>query len=235
MNPLSSRNEGRFSWKKFAAFAGLLCVAVLAVLAVLAVFQPVDLARLTEAAPAEARDARLDALAARVAELVQETEAFRKRPEAMPLARYDAERQAVEQRLTAIEQVLSERSDDGSLLRDRLARLEDEWAQHTANAATESVNPPAPPAAPVPPPAPPPPAPPPRIAEPSFRVIGVERRAEERFVAILPKGTEVLSEARLLRVGEQENGWRLDAIEEDAGVFSQGGRKRRLSLPGGKP
>jgi type IV secretory pathway VirB9-like protein len=66
-------------------------------------------------------------------------------------------------------------------------------------------------------------------------VIGVERRAEERFVAILPKGTEALSDTRLLRVGEQENGWRLDAIEEDAGVFSQAGRKRRLNFPGGKP
>jgi hypothetical protein len=66
-------------------------------------------------------------------------------------------------------------------------------------------------------------------------VIGVERRAEERFLTILPKGMEALSEARLLRVGEREDGWRLDAIEEDAGVFSQAGRKRRLSLPGGKP
>jgi hypothetical protein len=235
MNPLSSRNEGRFSWKKFAAFAGLLCAAVLAVLALLAVFPPSELARRFATAP-EAQDARHEALTARVAELVQETEAFRERPEAVSLARYDAEQRAVEQRLTAIEQVLSERSDDRSLLRDRLARLEDEWAQHAANAAAESVNPPALPAAPVSPPSPPNPAPPaPRIAEPSFRVIGVERRAEERFLTILPKGTEALSDTRLLRVGEQENGWRLDAIEEDAGVFSQGGRKRRLSLPGGKP
>jgi uncharacterized protein YceH (UPF0502 family) len=128
MNPLSSRSEGssRIPWKKFAAFASVLCAAVLAILALLAVFPPGELARRFATAP-EARDARFEALAARVAELVQETEAFRERPEAVSLARYDAEQRAVEQRLAAIEQVLSERSDDdGSLLRDRLTRLEDE-------------------------------------------------------------------------------------------------------------
>jgi hypothetical protein len=231
MNPLSSRGDGRRSWTAVAIAIGLLLVAVLAVL------NRVELARLTEAVP-EARDARLEALAARVAELAREAEAFRERPEAVPLARHDAERQAVEQRLAAIEQASSERSGDVTLLRDRLARLEDEWARHAANVPAEFVNPPAPPvplAAPAPSQAPPNPAPPPRIAEPSFRVIGVERRADERFLTILPKGAESLSGARLLRAGDRENGWRLDAIEENAGVFSQGGRKRRLGLPGGKP
>jgi hypothetical protein len=65
-------------------------------------------------------------------------------------------------------------------------------------------------------------------------VIGIERRAEERFLMILPKGTDTLSQARLLRVGEQADGWRLDVIKEEGGVFSRDGRKRRMNVTGGK-
>jgi hypothetical protein len=203
---------------------GLLFVAVLAV------FNRIELARLSESSPVETQDARLQALTARVAELVQESETYRKRAEVVPLERYDAERKNVEQRLVAIEQVLNDRPDeDLSVLRDRLSRLEEEWTLYTAPPVAPTVAPP-----PAPPPVPPTPAPQAKIAEPSFRVIGVERRGEARFLTILPARAEALSQARLLRVGDQEDGWWLEAIEEEAGVFRQGGRKHRLSLAGGK-
>jgi hypothetical protein len=66
-------------------------------------------------------------------------------------------------------------------------------------------------------------------------VIGLERRADERFLTIRPKGTDTLSQVRLLRVGDTADGWRLDAIEDEAAIFHKGGRKHRLNLPGEKP
>ncbi|MDR0578713.1 MAG: hypothetical protein LBI87_14575 [Candidatus Accumulibacter sp.] len=215
-------NGNRLSWGRLAALAGLLFVGALAVM------NRVELARLAEAVPAETQDTRLQALAMRVTELAQEVEHDRTRPENVSLERHEAERQAVEQRLAAIEQALIERSgDDLQSLRDRLSRLEEERAQQAANLPVLPVeNPPAPP---------PNPSPKPKIAEPSFRVIGVERRAEERFLVILPGQAEALAQARLLRVGDQADGWRLEAIEDEAGIFSQGGRKRRLHPSGGKP
>jgi hypothetical protein len=212
----------RLSWGMLAAFAGLLFVGALAMM------NRVELARLAEAASAETQDARLQALAMQVAELAQEVKYGRTRPEAVSLERHEAERLAVEQRLAAIERALNECSGDDDLqpLRDRLSRLEEERAQQAANPPVLPVeNPPAPP---------PNPSPKPKVAEPSFRVIGVERRAEERFLVILPGRAEALAQARLLRVGNQADGWQLDAIEDDAGIFSQGGRKRRLHPSGGK-
>ena len=136
----------------------------------------------------------------------------------MPLARYDAERENVEQRLAAIEQALEKRpSDDLRPLRDRLARLEERLAQHMKKPAVKT---PARPAAP----------PEPKIVAPSFRVIGIERRADERFLSILPQGTDGLSQARLLRVGDTEDGWQLEAIEDEAATFVQGNKKHRLNL-----
>jgi hypothetical protein len=224
MNPLPSppsRGDGRLSWRTLAALAGLLLIGVLSVI------NSVELARLSVAAPADVQDARLQVLAAQVVELAWQVEASRKRPEAVPLARYDAEWQSIEQRLAAVEQALNERpGDDGQLLRDRLSQLEERLTHDTA---APSANPPA-----TPPPAPPNPSSRPKIAEPPFRVIGVERRAEERFLTLLPAKAAALSQARLLRVGDTEDGWRLDAIEEDAGVFSRGGKKHRLNLAGGK-
>ncbi|MDR0363096.1 MAG: hypothetical protein LBJ46_10505 [Planctomycetota bacterium] len=222
MNPLPSRSDGRSSWKSLAVFAGLLLVGALSVI------NYVELTRLSAAAPSE--DARLQVLAARLAELAQEVEAVQKPADAVPLARFTAERESVERRLAAIEQAINERlSDDGLQgVRERLAQLEEDRAQQAANPPVM----PAPPANPLP--APPVPPPPPRLAEPAFRVIGIERRAEERFLTILPARARSLAQARLLRVGDAEGGWRLDAIEDDAGVFSQGGRKRRMNLTGGQ-
>ena len=171
MNPVSSHGGGgRLSWTMLAALVGWLLVGALAIL------NRVELTRLSETAPAETQDARLRVLAAQVAELAQEVEHYRKRPESVSLERHEAERQAVEQRLAAIEQAVSERPDDDGLqpLRKRLARLEEERARHAMNPPVPPENPP-----PMQPPAPSHPPPKPRIAESSFRVIGIERRAEE--------------------------------------------------------
>ncbi|MDR2112571.1 MAG: hypothetical protein LBQ62_05665, partial [Candidatus Accumulibacter sp.] len=241
MNPLLSRcdEHERLSWKSLAALAGLLLVGALAVC------NRVELGRLAEADPAAAREARLQALAARVDELAGDGGFSRNLPDTVPLTRFETERELVERRLSAIEQAMGERatSDEIQPLRERLARLEEGLARPGANPAASPtvnpvvnpvvnpsvnpvVNPSVPPvvnpAASLPAnPAAPPPAPRAKLAEPSFRVIGIERRADERFLSILPGRTDSLALARLLRVGDTADGWRLDAIEESSATFSQ--------------
>jgi hypothetical protein len=203
--------DGGLRWTVIAGGVGLLLVGALAVT------NRVELTRLAETNATETQDARFQALAARLAELAGEIEGSRKSP-GLPLARYEAEQESLERRLAAIEQAANDPpSDDLQPLRERLARLEAKLAQQVKKSAAKPV---ARPAAP----------PEPKISEPSFQVIGVERRADERFVSILPQGADGLSQLRLLRVGDTEDGWRLEAIEEDAATFRQGGRKHRLNL-----
>jgi hypothetical protein len=213
MNPLLSTTP--------AALAGLLLIGALSVM------NRIELAHLAETNPGEVRDARIEGLAARLAELAGEIEPFRQSP-TVPLTRFVAERESVERRLATVEQAVIERpGDDLQPLRERLARLEERLTPPANPVTNPSVNPPAPPS-----PAPSHAAPRARIGEPSFRVVGVERRADERFLTILPGKTAALSQARLLRVGDTADGWRLDAIGDESATFSQAGRKRRLSLSG---
>ena len=210
-------NSNRLSLGRLAMFAGLLFVGTLAVM------NRVELMRLAETNLTGTQDARLAALATRVSELAREAETSRKHSDAVPLAHYDAEREAVERRLAAVEQRLDERPASEGLdpLRGRLARLEEKFTQHVKKSAAKT-------------PARPAPLPTPKIAAPSFQLIGVERRADERFLSILPRGADGLSQIRLLRVGDTEDGWRLEAIGDEAATFIQGGEKRRLNLPGGE-
>jgi outer membrane murein-binding lipoprotein Lpp len=204
-------------WTTIAAFVGLLLIGILSVI------NSVELARLADQNPIDPLNAQVQVLATHVADLARQVEQARKRLDAVPLTRYDAEIETVEQRLATIEQTLNERpNDDLPPLRDRLTQLEERLTQFTALTATP---------APIPPSARPTPSPQPKAAEPPFQVVGVERRADERFLAILPVRANSLSQVRLLRVGDRENGWRLDAIDDVAVTFSHAGKTRRLSLP----
>ncbi|MDR3212497.1 MAG: hypothetical protein LBT71_01045 [Azoarcus sp.] len=215
---IPSGRRGRIHWTAIAARAGLLLVGALTVI------NSVELTRLPEQDRADSLDAQVQMLATHVADLARHAEQARTQPETVSLARYDAERQTVEQRLAAIEQALSERPGTHDLqpLRDRLAQLEERLASYTA--AQSAIQIPAPPSPPVRP----------KAAEPSFQVLGVERRADERFLVILAAGANSLAQARLLRVGDQENGWRLKAIEDETATFSQAGQDRRLNWARGK-
>jgi hypothetical protein len=218
LSPIPSGSDGRMRWAMITAFVGLLLIGILTVI------NSVELSRLAEQNNTDHLDAQVQVLATHVADLVRQVEQARKLPDAVPLARYDAERQTAEQRLAVIEQALHARptDDDLPLLRDRQTQLEERLTQFMALTATP---------APTPTPVRPTPSPQPKAAEPSFQVIGVERRADERFLAILPVRANSLSQVRLLRVGDRENSWRLDAIDDVAVTFSQAGKTRRLSLP----
>lgn len=68
-------------------------------------------------------------------------------------------------------------------------------------------------------------------ATPPFQVLGLELRGAERFLAIRPNGTDGLSAISLLRVGEVESGWQLEAVEPRSALFRVKQNTQRLALP----
>ncbi|MCY1307711.1 hypothetical protein D9M70_576640 [compost metagenome] len=126
----------------------------------------------------------------------------------------------MEQRLSAIEEALGSQLEADNLLplQARLEQLE----------IRLSAPPPAPPTPPRPRAAAPAK---PKAIEPPFRVIGAELRAGEPFLSILPAAADALAQVRLLRPGETEAGWHLEAIEQNTAVFRHGADSRRLPIP----
>ena len=162
---------------------------------------------------------QLSELEAQLAELAREIEQQRQGSAALPLERYESERVALDQRLAELEQALNDRPTvDLESLQTRIDRLEVRLA-NVRSAPTAASRPPV--RAPARP----------RPIEPSFRVIGVELRAGERFLSILPTDAAALAQARLLRAGETETGWRLEVIEDGGAVFRHGDEVRRLTVP----
>ncbi len=162
---------------------------------------------------------QLSELEAQLAELAREIEQQRQEPAALPLGRYESERVALDQRLEALEQAVDDRPTiDLQSLQTRIDRLEVRLAT-VRSAPTAASRPPV--RAPARP----------RHVEPSFRVIGVELRAGERFLSILPADAAALAQARLLRAGETEAGWRLEVIEDGTAAFRHGDEVRRLTVP----
>lgn len=156
----------------------------------------------------------------RLTELVQQIEQSQQQPAALPQARYELERQALELRLNMPEQAIGSRPTTENLL-PLQARIEQLEAQFSAPRPTPAA------------------APRPRVAasvkpksiKPPLRVIGVELRAGEQFLSILPAASDALSQVRLLRPGEAEAGWHLESIEGSNALFRHGDDTRRLPVP----
>jgi hypothetical protein len=179
----------------------------------------VALSDLAEQAETRAPGAQVAVLEGRLADLAEQVQLIRRHPAAVTQARYDTEHQSVTQRLADIELALGERLVAGDLrpLQDRLAHLEARQAQRPISQAA-----PRPPA---------PETPRPKPAGPSFQILGVELRADERFLSIRPHGASALSQVRLLRVGEEEDGWRLETIEDGSATFHRAGERLRIAFP----
>ena len=156
----------------------------------------------------------------RLAELIQQVEHAPQQPIALPQARYEAERQTLEQRLSVIEGALGNQP-TADILLPLQARLE----QLEMRLSAPRPSPPTPPRANAAAPAKP------KAIEPPFRVIGTELRAGEPFLSILPAAANALAQVRLLRPGETEAGWQLQAIERNTAVFRHGNDSRRLPIP----
>ncbi len=179
----------------------------------------VALSDLAEQAETRAPGAQVAVLEGRLADLAEQVQLIRRQPAAVAQARYDTEHQAVTQRLADIELALDERlvASDLRPLQDRLAHLEARQAQRPISQAA-----PRPPA---------PETPRPKPAGPSFQLLGVELRADERFLSIRPHGASALPQVRLLRVGEDEDGWRLESIEDGSATFHRAGERLRIAVP----
>lgn len=179
----------------------------------------IALSDLAEQAETRAPGAQVAVLEGRLTDLAEQVELDRWNPAAVAQARYDTDHQAVTQRLADIELALGERlvATDLRPLQDRLAHLEARQAQRPISQTA-----PRPPA---------PETPRPKPTKPSFQVLGVELRADERLLSIRPHGASALSQVRLLRVGEEEDGWRLESIEDGSATFHRAGDHLRIAVP----
>lgn len=210
---LASNDRQRTTLLRVAIATWLLLISAAALI------DHIALLNLAKQAEANAPGAQVAVLETRLADLARKVEQHQRQPASVLQQRYDVDRKALDQRLVMIEQAQRERltADDLRPLKTRMAQLEARLAQRQASSVTPRARA-AVPAKPKP-------------VEPSFRVIGEESRAGERFVLILPAGETALAQVRLLRAGEEEGGWRLEAIDGDTAVFRQAGETRRLSIP----
>lgn len=204
--------ERRARWPKIAAGVGLALVSALAIV------NSVGLARLTEQSRASAQDAHVQALGTRVGELEQQAEAFKRQPKPVTQADLDAARQALEARLSQVEQAQATQSPSADLdaLRTRIDHIEARLKKSATPATVprRTVEPAKP-----------------KVPEPPFSVVGVELRGGERFLSVAaPKASSVL-DVWLLREGNAVGAWHLQAIEARAAVFRVDGQTQRIALP----
>jgi len=65
---------------------------------------------------------------------------------------------------------------------------------------------------------------------PPFRVLDVETRGGESFLAIAPAGSRMLTDIRLMREGDNLYGWQLASLSPQRAVFTVGSRQHRVDL-----
>ncbi|CAD2266420.1 hypothetical protein PSEUDT2_01531 [Stutzerimonas stutzeri] len=209
----SSERDSHTRWLKIAAAFWLLLISAVALI------DSVGLSRLAEQTQGSAQDAQVRALGLRVADLERQTEAHERRPAPISQAEFATARQALDERMTRLEEAAETRAlaVDLQTLQARVNGIETrlEKARQVASVAR--------PRAPV--------ATKPEVPEPPFRVLGVELRGGERFLSITSTAAALLAGARLLRTGDAEGGWQLQSIEAQAGVFQVNGQTQRVAVP----
>lgn len=205
-----SNGDGRVHWLKIAAAGWLLLVSAIAIV------NSVGLARLIEQHRANVQDAHVQALTTRVGDLEQQAEAARHQPKPIAQPDLDAARQALEERLSRIEQAQAEpRGDDVQALQARMAAIEARLKAPPSPARPRKMVE----------------APKPKVPEPPFDVVGLELRGGERFLSITAPGATALAGARLLREGDTVGAWQLQAIEARTAVFRVDGQTLRIAVP----
>jgi hypothetical protein len=66
---------------------------------------------------------------------------------------------------------------------------------------------------------------------PPFIVLGTELRGGEEFLTLAPRGAQSIFEVRVLRPGEADGNWTLEAIEGRTAVFVTANRLQRVPIP----
>ena len=198
-------------------------IAWLILISAATIINHVSLSSLATQTSASAQGSQVVTLEARLTDLSQRLDALLKLPVALTQARYETDSKTLEQRMTAIEIGLEQRLTAASLSSletriDQLTTRLDKPNQTTPVPVRSRVTHPTKPT---------------QAADLPFTVMGIELRGGERFLSILPTGNAAFSEIRVLRPGETDSGWRLQAIDGQTAVFQRenDGQTHRLTLP----
>ncbi|WP_273828495.1 hypothetical protein [Pseudomonas sp. SBT1-2] len=217
MNHLSSSEARGTPWLRIVAAVWLLALSVGLVVVML------DVTHLGAPPDPSPQAGQLDALAARLGQAEQQLSTFKRvappvTPEALATVRAE-----LETRLALIEaSVEASRADPSAeqtllALQGRVAKLEASPPPVKAAAPVPRTKPIA--------------ARAPKVPQPPFQVMGVELRGGERFLSVAPRSATSLSQIRLLRVGESEGSWTLEAIGSAQATFRVDGKALQLVMP----
>ena len=209
--PRISFDNERVRWPKIAAAVWLLLVSVLTIV------NSVGLSRVVEQTRTSAQDAHVQAIAARVDELGQQAEAAKHQPKPIAQAELDSARQALDERLSHIEQAqaVDAHGEAVQALQVRVSAIEARLKKALlATAPHRTAD-----------------APKPKALELPFNVVGLELRGGERFVSIAVPGAGSLRDVQLLREDESVGAWQLQTIEAHAAVFRMDGQTLRVAVP----
>ena len=203
----SPRRAGRI-----AIIAWLLLVTALAAVNYL------SLSSLSREVVLRSNDAQIADLQNRFKSAEQQLEGLQRRPAAVGPAELSTVQRTLESRLSKIEQDLNAgvQPEELALLRSRLKTVEAKIAKATRALASQSTA--STQATPV-------------VPEPPFSVLGIEMRGGERVLSIMPSGLNSLAQARLLRIGDVQDNWRLDGLTGNAADFRVDGRAQRIVVP----
>lgn len=209
--PMNSFCEDRGRWPKITVAVWLLLVSALTII------NSVGLSRVIEQTRTSVQDAHVQVLAARVGELERQVEAVKRQPKPITQADLDSARQALDGRLSHIEQAQAADTHGEAVqaLQVRVGAIEARLKKTPpATVPHRTAD-----------------APKPKALELPFNVVGLELRGGERFLSIASPGAVSLHELRLLREGEAIGAWQLQTIEAHAAVFRAAGQTQRIALP----
>lgn len=202
--------EHRLRWLHITALAWLLIISLIVI---------ADHVVLSRLSPSADGSAQIDPLGEQLAKLEQQIQTLQDQPTTVSQTDFDTAHQALADRLQQVEVGTTSALHVDALnpIETRLAALEAGAAKQRriSAASRQHANAPTPP----------------KIIAPPFSILGMERRGDERFVAIASDDSHASLQTRLLGLGDIEAGWRLDAIDNGAAIFLVDGQSRRIAVP----
>ena len=201
------------------------CTAWLVVLSVIALRDHGALIRSKPAlTQSEATRSDVSVIQGRMAGVERAVDTIKQQPPPATAGALEATRTSLEARLTALEDRVSDAASEEELTaaKARLASIEERQSLHPLQSLS---------------------APPPvhrasavvAATDPPFKVLGVEWRGGERFLALAPRDASPSDAVRVLRIGDRvtdvAGDWQLQALEDKAAIFVSQGRPQRISIP----
>lgn len=213
MSPAKNTLSSLMPWLAFAWLLGLSGVLML---------QQVSISDLIEQSRDNDQYLQMQTALERIEQLEQYREQTEKRPSPIFQQDLDALREALEKRLTELEQALPDAQaaielhtikDQVQSLGAKLETLTQPPVNNAMPVTKTNVR---------------------RSEQASvqpFQVIGFELRGGERFLAIATGDRKTLEQIRLMRPGDSVGRWQLENLESQTAVFSVAGKVRRVTVP----